>query len=208
MANSKTSKVFDLAGNTLEILSEKTPDATETVRSAAQPILGEMGNIADEFVKGLFGIGTSSVEIYPGQSVEMGKKSQTEEASKPVSLEVTLFQEMRRRDETRIGELRNELRIIAQELSAVRDQIEETTQELDVAIIQAQNIINPGKYHVNYLYKFLEDLLSFKKQIGKAKIWLQSFNARGAKKGWLANYKQHGAKYLLSGEHYMSRSAG
>ncbi len=205
MAKQKTSKHVDRALDAFESLADKTPDASEIVRSVAQPLLGEAQKVTEQFVAGLFGIKTS-VEIYPGQSVEMGKKA---ESTNPVqSSEFSLLQEIRRNDEQRLGELRGELRMISKQMNEVVGQLSQMSTQVDVAVMQAQNITEASIYHVNFLTKFLRDLLSFKKEIGRAKLWLQQFNARGAKKGWVANYKQHGAKYLLSNEHYMSRSAG
>ena len=60
-----------------------------------------------------------------------------------------------------------------------------------------------------YCRKLLEFIKSFVKKVEEASVWLHALNKRSAKKNvWGANYKKFGAKYLLSGEHYLQRSAG
>jgi hypothetical protein len=62
---------------------------------------------------------------------------------------------------------------------------------------------------VIFFEKLLEFVKSFRKKINQSNVWLSSANKRAGKKGsWKSNYQQHGAKYLLSGEHYVARSAG
>jgi hypothetical protein len=68
--------------------------------------------------------------------------------------------------------------------------------------------IEPGVYHLIFFEKLLEFIKSFRKNIGQAKVWLQSSNKRAQKKNYWASYKKHGGKFLLAADHYVSRSAG
>ncbi len=182
----------------------------DTLKSLNNDLLRKMPN---DFMDQLFGPRPSdhfSAEITAGESVEMKDITARDKRVKKLESQVTLERRMRQEEEMRVQkrsqELRVQLQAIMQEVSAVTQDTAELAQEVKIAAMQAP--VEPGVYHIIFFTNLLSFLKSFRKKIESAHVWLHAANRRAAKKGWLANYKKSGAKYLLSGEHYLSRNAG
>jgi len=201
-------KVFGNIPNPLEALNKIGEDTVVQIKN-------EAGNIATDFVDQLFGINIkgASGEIRPGGSVSMAeimaaKAAGKTEAKKEVFFERTLIEQERQLNQNKVNELRMQLKVIQEETIIATSKLGNFAKETQIAAMQAT--VEPGMYHVIFFQKLLEYIRSFKTKIESATNWLGSANKRAAKKGnaWGANYKKHGAKYLLSQEHYVARSAG
>lgn len=152
-----------------------------------------------------------SGDITPGESLEFkevfsGKQEETVKLKKQLNLEKRLREEEKVRSEKKGNELRLQLKAIMEEVAALAQNTQELGEEIQVAAMQAP--IEPGVYHLIFFEKLLEFVKSFRKNIGQAKVWLQSSNKRARKKNYWASYKKHGGKFLLAADHYLSRSAG
>ena len=89
---------------------------------------------------------------------------------------------------------------------AISQTTETLSEELQVA--STQTVVNPGVYHVIFFEKFLEFLKSYRKKVEEAATWLHASNKRAHKKNYWTKYEKHGSKFLLSADHYLTRSAG
>ncbi len=150
-------------------------------------------------------------EISAGQSIEMkdiisGKNEEQKNLEKQLAFE----QNLRREQESLFAEKSNELKL---QLKALMNEVEnlasttgDLVEEVNVANMQAP--IEPGIYHIMFFQKLLEFVKSYRKKVDEAVVWLHSVNTRAQKKNYWASYKKHGSKFLLSGEHYLTRSAG
>jgi len=152
-----------------------------------------------------------SGEINPGESMEMGdvfsgKREAEEKLKNQLVVERKLREEEKSRIETKSNELKLQLHALMNEIAEVAKGTQELGEETMKASIQAP--VEPGIYHVVFFEKLLEFLKSFRKKINSANVWLASANSRAQKKNYWAKYKKHGGKFLLSGEHYLTRSAG
>jgi len=152
-----------------------------------------------------------SGDITPGESLEFkevfsGRQEETMKLRKQLSLEKKLREEEKVRSEKKGNELRLQLKAIMEEVAILAQNTQELGDEIQVAAMQAP--IEPGVYHLIFFEKLLEFVKSFRKNIGEAKVWLQSSNKRARKKNYWASYKKHGGKFLLAADHYLSRSAG
>ncbi len=153
-----------------------------------------------------------SGEILPGESLEMkdlftGKKQEEENTRLLIQTERRLRQEENVYIEKRVQELRVQIQAIHKEVVQIAKATPELSREVEIAAIQAPS--SPSTYELFFLTHIFEFLKSFRKKIENANIWLQTANKRAHKKNvWGANYNKSGAKYLLSGEHYLTRSAG
>lgn len=200
-------KVFGNIPNPLEALNNIGKDTVGQLTN-------EAGNIATDFVDQLFGINIkgASGEIRPGGSVSMkeimeAKASGKAEAKKEVFFERTLIEQEKVMVEKRSNELKMQLKVLQEELIITSSRVGKFAKETQIAAMQAT--VEPGMYHVIFFQKLLEYIKSFKTKIESATNWLHSSNKRAAKKNaWGNNYKKHGAKYLLSEEHYIARSSG
>src|SRR3989344_4576052 len=193
------------------------PNPLETLNNIGKDTVGQLtneaGNIATDFVDQLFGINIkgASGEIRPGGSVSMkeimeAKASGKTEARKEVFFERTLIEQEKEMVEKRSNELKMQLKVLQEELIITSSRVGKFAKETQIAAMQAT--VEPGMYHVIFFQKLLEYIKSFKTKIESATNWLHSSNKRAAKKNaWGNNYKKHGAKYLLSEEHYIARSA-
>ena len=137
--------------------------------------------------------------------------SQEEKAKKIIHFERRIAKEEKELAQKRQRELQIEIQSIQYELSQIISETKEMSEEVRITAIQAQaTLIESSAYSVYdkfFFLNFLKDIVRYKKRIKSAKVWLKAHNRR-VQKGWLANYKKYGAKYLLSGEHFLSRSAG
>jgi hypothetical protein len=153
-----------------------------------------------------------SGEIFVGESLEIREIMTGEHEEKQrLRVQLTLERSLRLEEQSHINKKTNELKIqlktIQEEVLILAQNTQGLSKEIQIATMQAP--IEPGIYHLVFFEKLLEFIKSFRKKIEEASVWLHSTNTRAAKKNaWGARYKKHGAKYLLSGEHYLSRSAG
>ena len=170
--------------------------------------------VSEEFINQLLGRKPEkkySGDITPGESLEFedvfsGRREQTMKLEKQLFLEKKLREEEKVRSERKGNELRMQLQAIIEEVAALAQNTQELAEEVQIATMQAP--IEPGVYHLIFFEKLLEFIKSFRKNIGQAKVWLQSSNKRAQKKNYWASYKKHGGKFLLAADHYVSRSAG
>jgi len=152
-----------------------------------------------------------SGEVTPGESLEFndiysGRREKEVKLQKQVALERRLRSEEKEQSEKKIGELRVHLQAVTIEVQKLASETQDLAQETQIAAMQAP--IEPGIYHVVFFEKLLEFIKSFRKKINEASTWLHASNQRASKKNYWSKYKKHGAKFLLSGEHYLTRSAG
>lgn len=150
-------------------------------------------------------------DIGPGQDLWMndvysGKREEEEKLKGQLALERRLREEERNLVERKSSELRYQLKALMQEVANLAAQTENLAQEVTTASEVAP--VNPGIYHVTFFEKLIEFIRSFGQKLENAALWLNSSNKRGQKKNYWAKYKQHGSKFLLSADHYLTRSAG
>lgn len=152
-----------------------------------------------------------SGEIIPGESLEFnkvisGQKKEEDNLKKQISFERRLFEEERIQVQKKTNELRIQLKVIVDEVILLAKNTQDLGNEIQIASMQAP--VEPGVYHVIFFEKLLDFIKSFRKKIEEASIWLHATNKRAEKKNYWTTYKKHGGKFLLSGEHYLTRSAG
>jgi hypothetical protein len=197
------------AVNVLESLKDIGSAASESVK---EDLIKKAPKDIMEQLLGPAPQDTFSGEISAGESLEFSEiiSGQHEEKKK---LEKQLVFERRLREEEKIqvekktNELRIQLTVLMEELSVLSEKTQDLGQETKIAAMQAP--VEPGVYHIIFFEKLIEFIKSFRKKIEEADVWLHATNKRASKKNaWGARYKKYGAKYLLSGEHYLTRSAG
>lgn len=200
--------------------TNKIPNPLETLKDIGKNTAGQMkkeaSKLPEDFMKQLFGVQKReknySGEIIPGEAVEMNdvfadRYQEIHKQKQQFAIERRLLQEERVRVEKKTNELKIQLNAIREEILVIASKTENLASETEIAAMQAP--IEPGVYHVIFFEKLLEFIKSFRKKIDEAAVWLHAVNRRANKKNaWGSNYKKHGAKYLLSSEHYLSRSAG
>ena len=152
-----------------------------------------------------------SGEVSPGESLEFneiysGKREENIKLQKQITFERRLRSEEKQQSEKKIGELRVHLQAITVEVQKLASETQGLAEETQVAAMQAP--IEPGVYHIIFFEKLLEFIKSFRKKVHEASTWLRASNQRANKKNYWSKYKKHGAKFLLSSEHYLTRSAG
>lgn len=152
-----------------------------------------------------------SGEIGKGESVEMqdifsGRQAENAKLKSQLTLERNLRQEEQARSQKRADELKLQLHALIQEVKKLANSSEDLAEEIQIAALQAP--VEPGVYHLVFFEKLIEFIKDFRKKIEDASIWLHATNKRAQKKNYWAKYKKHGGKFLLSADHYLTRSAG
>ncbi|MCX7928250.1 MAG: DUF5660 domain-containing protein [Patescibacteria group bacterium] len=204
--------------------THKTPNPLEAIKEIGKDTVNQMrqeiSKLPNELFENLFGNyypykNTSrrySGEIAPGETIEIndilsGKIEQVQKMHESIALEQRLLQEEKIRTEKKSQELKAQLNAIQQELLTAVKSTQGLAEEVQIAAMTSA--VNPGIYHIVFFEKLLAFIKSFRTKIQEAQTWLYAVNKRSQKKNmWGINYKKHGAKYLLSSEHYLQRSAG
>jgi hypothetical protein len=182
-----------------------------TVKSVKEDFINK---IPTDVMDQLFGSNTAkntSGEIIPGESLEFrevlsGVREEKEILQKQISFEKRLFEEEKIQVQKKTNELRVQLKVVMDEVFVLSKTTQDLGQEIQIATMQAP--IEPGVYHVIFFEKLLEFIKSFRKKIEEASVWLHATNKRAEKKNYWSKFKKHGGKFLLSPDHYLTRSAG
>ena len=172
-------------------------------------------NTSEDFLKELLGMQRVQVkrsgEMKPGESFEMssvlsGKEEENKKLRAQISLERNMSSDEKRLSQEKMQELRVQLQAITVEIGKVAASTGNLATQTEIAMIEVP--VNPGVYHVIFFEKVLEFLQSFRQKIDQASVWLQNSNKRAEKKNYWSMYKKKGSSFLLSPDHYLSRSAG
>lgn len=152
-----------------------------------------------------------SGEIKPGESLEFSELREGTHKEKQNERRKARLQSQLQEEETRYVEKEKEklkLRLYALQQEVAK--LAESTQELGekTKLAAMQSTVEPGVYDIAFFEKLFEFIKSFRKKVQNASIWLQAINKRADKKNYWAKYKKHGSKFLLSPDHYLTRSAG
>ena len=182
-----------------------------TVKSVKEDFINK---IPSDFMEQLFGSNTAkntSGEIVPGESLEFrevlsGVREEKEIIQKQMSFEKRLFEEEKIQVQNKTNELRIQLKTVMDEVFILSKTTQDLGQEIQIATMQAP--IEPGVYHVIFFEKLLEFIKSFRKKIEESSVWLHATNKRAEKQNYWSKFKKHGGKFLLSADHYLTRSAG
>ena len=206
--NKKSNKKQTRQVNVLESLKDLGSSTTRSVKKDV------VKGVSQEFINQLFAKRHEkkySGDIMPGEAVEMqevysGVREQNLKLKNQLALERKLRKEEKVRTEKKSNELRVQLHAIMQEVASLAQTTQNLGHEIKVASMQAP--VEPGIYHIIFFEKLLEFVISFRKKIEEAHVWLHATNKRAQKKNYWSRYKKHGGKFLLSADHYLSRSAG
>lgn len=197
--------------------TQKTKLQASARRASILESLKDIGqNASDSLIKDLL-MGLSpferkaSGEILPGESLEIkdlisGKHEENLKLKKQLALERKLAEEEKERSSRKSNQLKVQLQALMQEVLSLAKTTQGLGEEVEVAAMQAP--AQPGVYHLIFFEKLLEFISSFRKKIENASVWLQTSNKRAEKKNYWTMYKKKGASFLLSPDHYLSRSAG
>jgi len=170
---------------------------------------------SEDFFRELMGLGLPKVkrsgEIVPGESLQMsevmsGKEEENKKLRAQISLERNLSSDEKRLSQEKMQELRIQLQSITVEIGKLAASTGNLATQTEIAMVEVP--ANPGVYHVIFFEKVLRFLQSFRQKIDQASTWLISTNKRAEKKNYWNMYKKKGSSFLLSPDHYLSRSAG
>lgn len=170
---------------------------------------------SEDFFKELLGMQRAQVkrsgEMKAGEPLDMsavlnGKEEENKKLRAQISLERNLSSDEKRLSQEKMQELRIQLQAITVEIGKLAGSTGNLATQTEIAMVEVP--VNPGVYHVIFFEKVLEFLQSFRKKIDQAATWLQSSNKRAEKKNYWSMYKKKGSSFLLSPDHYLSRSAG
>ncbi len=98
-------------------------------------------------------------------------------------------------------------------LQAEVEELSKNTSELDSETQKAAEAtpVESNSYQINFLRRLRNLIINFRKNISEANEWLNLANSRSRKRknfwGRFADKKHGGSQFLLSNEHYVSRSA-
>jgi len=193
---------------------ESLKDVGNTAQNSIKEEL--LKGTTEEFFKQLFGNRTEknySGDLFPGETLELnevysGKRQEDEKLKKQISYERNLSDQEKSLNERKINELRVQLQALMHEVQELAKATQDIGEEVEIASMQAP--ANPGLYHVVFFEKLMEFIRAFRRKVEDASIWLSASNKRAEKKNFWATFtgKKGGSKFLLSSEHYITRSAG
>lgn len=198
------------AHNQPNVLESLKDVGASTAKSIKTDLFDKMPG---DFMEQLFGPQTppKSADLRPGESIEFNpiaraQKEEQKRLQNQIAFERRLHQEERIMIQKKTNELRMQLKAITNEVLELAKTTVNLEEQVEIASMQAP--IDPGVYHVIFFEKLLLFIISFRKKVQESANWLAVTNKRAQKKSYWGSYKKHGAKFLLSGEHYLTRSAG
>ncbi len=141
--------------------------------------------------------------LRPGETIDFNIEQRKPEKPKFVDYiqkEQSLFVNQHTQEtEKAINDLRMEIKNLIQ-----------VTENLDHEIEQSadQNVAEISNYQLNFFQRIKNLIVSFRKNITEAGIWLESFSRKKSKRNAYWNKaKKGGTQYTNSGEHTAARSA-
>lgn len=170
---------------------------------------------SEDFFRELMGMNLPQVkrsgEMVPGESLQMsevmsGREKENKKLRAQISLERNLSSDEKRLSQEKMQELRVQLQSITVEIGKLAASTGNLATQTEIAMVEVP--VNPGVYHVIFFEKVLKFLQSFRQKIDQASTWLTSTNKRAEKRNYWNMYKKKGSSFLLSPDHYLSRSAG
>lgn len=159
--------------------------------------------ISDNFIEAL-----RKTNNLPGQQEALEKRRQQQffyQAEQLRREEKELYSHRER-------ELKLEVQTLQKEIKEALKAGQKVKKEIELAI--EQSTAEPGAYHLAFLARlksFVLKLIDIRKNMEESAEWLAAWNQRSKKKGFFwATFasKKGGSKFLLSSEHYLTRSAG
>lgn len=121
------------------------------------------------------------------------------------------FTDIRTQERLLFKQTEQEARVKIEGLRAELLKLVKTTEglgkEVQVAAIQAP--VEPGIYHLNFLERLREFIISLRKNIAESRHWLAMCNAKAKKRNFYwQQVRKSGTKFMLSQERYMATQAG
>ncbi len=208
MADNKKVKSSVVKRNIIESLKDIGGDfgdkGTDLLKSTSEDFFRELMGMQLPQVK-------RSGEMVPGESLQMsevlnGKEEENKKLRAQISLERNLSSDEKRLSQEKMHELRIQLQAITVEIGKLAGSTGNLATQTEIAMVEVP--VNPGVYHVIFFEKVLKFLQSFRQKIDQASTWLEGTNKRAEKKNYWSMYKKKGSSFLLSPDHYLSRSAG
>lgn len=199
------------AARTANVLEQLKDIGTSTGKQMKEELLQKA---PASFMEQMFSPGIRknySGEIMAGEALELkevytGQYQEKLKLQKQLSFERKLRKEEEARIEKRANELKIQLNVLMKEVYELSQATQDIGEETKLAAMQAP--VEPGVYHVIFFEKLIEFIKSFRRKIDETVIWLKATNKRAEKKNYWSKYKKHGSKFLLSADHYLTRSAG
>jgi hypothetical protein len=208
MTGNKKAKSSVVKRNVIESLKDIGSDfgnqSTDLLKGTSEDFFRELMGMELPKVK-------RSGEMVPGESLQMsevlsGKNEENKKLRAQISLERNLSADEKRLSQEKMQGLKIQLQSITVEIGKLAASTGNLATQTEIAMVEVP--VNPGVYHVIFFEKVLKFLQSFRQKIDQASVWLGSTNKRAEKKNYWNMYKKKGSSFLLSPDHYLSRSAG
>ncbi len=195
--------------NVLEAINEIGSQVIDTAKNESKAV-------SDEFFRQLLGQQKidrqkKSGEVSMGKPLEMnkvlsGEQEKNKKLQEQIFFERRLHNEESQETNKKLNELRLRLQAIQEEANKIVASTVGLSQEIKTAVMQGATSVS--EYQISFYEDIVKTMISFRKKIDNAVIWMQGQNKRGEKKNYWSQYKKKGASFLLSPDHYSQRSAG
>ncbi|MGH7246258.1 MAG: DUF5660 family protein [Candidatus Levyibacteriota bacterium] len=103
-------------------------------------------------------------------------------------------------------EINQQVQEIVMELKRLAGSSKVIQKEIDAAI--GHTIVNPGKYHVNFLKWLLANIKEARIRVEDAGSWIAAMQGKKRKKGYWSMFKKHKTSFALSGERSTATQTG
>lgn len=193
----------------LEALRDIGGDAGSTLKN-------ETSEISKRFFDSMLGWERpqpkASGDLFPGQSIDLKSVLEEQKEENKVLRQRLVYEQSLRAQEQQLSqrqaqETKVQTAALSNELTELAKSTQTLARETQIAAMQAP--VTPGVYHITFFEKLRSFIVSFRKKIENASLWLQASNQRSAKKRtFWGQVGKSGAKRLLSAEDYLQRSAG
>lgn len=208
----KQQQTYKSPANFIEALKEASSDiAKGTVSGIANDLVG---GVARQTADTIFGGSPQQSpqnqneqnfnfeELLRENNLEHQRAMQHKEVQRTYeSREVEIFNQRNREVEQRIESVRIEIQKLAREV---------VNLDVSTETVIAQELVNPGTYHLNFFEKLLKFVQFLRKKVVESRHWAATHQGKKAKSYFWqqANNKVSGTKFMLSSERSVVTQTG
>ena len=195
---------------------KKKPVLTDNFLEKLRELGGDLGDsMAHDLIEGIPSNALDQLtrrkrsgDLKPNETLNLEETQEQEQYRRQLNREFfRIRQEERLVFKQKEQKARLEIQAIQEELKKLAESTKDLVKEVEVAA--KSEPVDPGVYHLNFLERLRQAIITFREKIEDSASWLSLFNQRTKKQNYYwAQVRKSGTKFMLSQERYMATQAG
>ena len=195
--NQKKKQGFTINQNPVEVVKD-------TVVSVAKTATDEISQFGNKAMEQILGVGQKPVsgEIKIGETIEVtAGDGEMQITATPARVETRELYNREKIETTQ--QIQGLLAKLKEEISQLKETSDEVVKE--GTTITLKGMVEPGKYHVNFLRWLISAIRDLRKKVGESRTWLSAFLAKKNRKNFWDMSNKHGTSFSQSFERASDR---